>query len=41
MCSRRLMRKIQELTGRKYTGQLGAGADVDIAFRVVADHCGC
>ena len=33
-----ILRKIEELTGRRYTGRVGAGADVDNAFRVVADH---
>jgi len=33
-----LMKRIEELTGHRYTGKLGAGADVDNAFRVVADH---
>ncbi len=33
-----LMRRIGELTGKAYTGKLGAGADVDNAFRVIADH---
>jgi alanyl-tRNA synthetase len=33
-----LLNRIAELTGKKYTGRLGGGADVDNAFRVVADH---
>ncbi len=33
-----LIGHIAELTGKRYTGKLGAGADIDNAFRVVADH---
>ncbi len=33
-----LMQKIAELAGKEYTGKLGKGAEVDNAFRVVADH---
>jgi len=33
-----LMTAIGELTGKHYTGKLGPGAQVDNAFRVVADH---
>jgi alanyl-tRNA synthetase len=33
-----LLKHASELTGRPYTGKLGAGADVDNALRVVADH---
>ncbi len=33
-----LLRHIGELTGKTYTGRLGSDADVDNAFRVIADH---
>ena len=33
-----LTKRIAELTGKTYTGELGEGGEVDNAFRVVADH---
>ena len=33
-----LLKRIGELTGQRYTGRIGPGAQTDNAFRVVADH---